>query len=165
MEGEPLDYVKRAAGHVVDLLEPTDVLSIVTFAEQVDVVMPALRVLNKSLIKDHIQRIQTANTTNLYDGLVVGGQQVASIPSHNYLNRILLLTDGEPTAGIKDFASIVGLVAEQKVVPDLAEFATRELDVLDVGESAIFMLWSTLGVRPREEPSGDLFIEVGDPER
>ncbi|MCC6446698.1 MAG: VWA domain-containing protein [Armatimonadetes bacterium] len=115
MEGEPLDYVKRAAGHVVDLLEPTDVLSIVTFAEQVDVVMPARRVLNKSLIKDHIQRIQTGNTTNLYDGLVVGGQQVASIPSQTYLNRVLLLTDGEPTAGIRDFASIVGLVAEQKV--------------------------------------------------
>ncbi|MBM3496009.1 MAG: hypothetical protein FJX72_17050, partial [Armatimonadetes bacterium] len=40
MEGEPLDYVKRACAYVVDLLEPADVLSIVTFEEQVDVVMP-----------------------------------------------------------------------------------------------------------------------------
>jgi Ca-activated chloride channel family protein len=44
MEGEPLEYVKRACGHVVDLLEPNDVLSVVTFEEQVDVVMPARRV-------------------------------------------------------------------------------------------------------------------------
>src|SRR5260370_12133180 len=43
MEGEPLDYVKRACGYVVDLLEPTDRLSLVTFEEQVDVVMPARR--------------------------------------------------------------------------------------------------------------------------
>src|SRR5205823_3061422 len=57
MEGEPLDYVKRACGHVVDLLEPTDVLSVVTFEEQVDVVMPARRVVNKQLIKEHIKRI------------------------------------------------------------------------------------------------------------
>jgi len=114
MEGEPLDYLKRAAGYVVDLLEPTDVLSIVTFAEHVEVVMPARRVINKALIKEHIQRIQIGNTTNLYDGLVVGCQQVASVPPPGFLNRVLLLTDGEPTAGIRDFASIVGLVAEEK---------------------------------------------------
>jgi Ca-activated chloride channel family protein len=114
MEGEPLDYVKRACGHVVDLLEPTDVLSVVTFEEQVDVVMPARRVVNKNLIKEHIARILPGNTTNLYDGIVAGAAQVASVPSTAYVNRMLVLTDGEPTAGIKDFSSIVGAVAEQK---------------------------------------------------
>jgi Ca-activated chloride channel family protein len=114
MEGEPLDYVKRACGHVVDLLEPTDVLSVVTFEEQVDVVMPARRVVNKQLIKEHIQRIQPGNTTNLYDGIVAGASQVASVRSDAYVNRLIVLTDGEPTAGIKDFQSIVGSVQEQK---------------------------------------------------
>src|SRR3979411_2628066 len=66
MEGEPLEYVKRACGYVVDLLEPSDVLSVVTFEEQLDVVMPARRVMNKALIKEHINRIQAGNTTNLY---------------------------------------------------------------------------------------------------
>ncbi len=114
MEGEPLDYVKRACGYVVDLLEPTDVLSVVTFEEQIDVVMPARRVVNKQLIKDHIQRIQPGNTTNLYDGIVAGASQVASVRSDAYVNRLIVLTDGEPTAGIKDFPSIVGAVQEQK---------------------------------------------------
>jgi len=114
MEGEPLDYVKRACGYVVDLLEPTDILSIITFAEQVDVVMPARRVMNKTLIKEHINRIQVGNTTNLYDGLAMAAAQVGSVPAGGYLNRILILTDGEPTAGIKDFGSIVNQVAEVK---------------------------------------------------
>src|SRR5262245_16005302 len=107
MEGEPLEYVKRACGHVVDLLEPSDVLSVVTFEEQVDVVMPARRVVNKQLIKEHIHRIQPGNTTNLYDGIVAGASQVASVRSDAYVNRLIVLTDGEPTAGIKDFQSIV----------------------------------------------------------
>ncbi|MHB1001231.1 MAG: vWA domain-containing protein [Armatimonadota bacterium] len=114
MEGEPLDYVKRACGYVVDLLEPNDILSIVTFEEQVDVLVPARRVVNKALLKEHINRIQAGNTTNLYDGMVVGCNQVASVMSEGYVNRVLILTDGEPTAGIKDFQSIVGQVAEQK---------------------------------------------------
>ncbi len=114
MEGDPLEYVKRACGYVVDLLEPSDVLSIVTFEEQVDVVMPARRVMNKALIKEHINRIQAGNTTNLYDGMVAGCMQLASLNAPGYLNRALILTDGEPTAGIKDFNSIVQQVAEQK---------------------------------------------------
>jgi len=114
MEGEPLDYVKRACGYVVDLLEPNDILSVVTFAEQVDVLVPARRVVNKTLLKEHINRIEVGNTTNLYDGLMVGCQQVAASRSEGYVNRVLLLTDGDPTAGIKDFSTIVGQAAEQK---------------------------------------------------
>jgi len=114
MEGEPLDYVKGACAYVVDLLEPNDILSVVTFEEQVEVLVPARRVVNKTLLKEHINRVEVGNTTNLYDGVVVGCQQVASVMSEGHVNRVLLLTDGEPTAGIKDFTSIVGQVAEQK---------------------------------------------------
>lgn len=114
MEGEPLEYVKRACGHVVDLLDQADILSIVTFEERVDVVMPARRVMNKALIKEHLNRIQPGNTTNIYDGLVAGASQVASVRSDGYLNRVVILTDGEPTAGVKDYGSIVGAAAEQR---------------------------------------------------
>lgn len=114
MEGEALEYVKRACSYVVDLMEPNDVLSIVTFEEQVDVLMPARRVMNKALIKEHINRIEAGNTTNLYDGLMAGCLQLASLNAPGYLSRALILTDGEPTAGIKDFNSIVMQVAEQK---------------------------------------------------
>jgi Ca-activated chloride channel family protein len=114
MEGEPLEYVKQACGYVVDLLEPNDTLSVITFAEQVEVLVPARRVINKSLLKEHINRIEVGNTTNLYDAIVAGCQQVAATRSEGYVNRVLLLTDGDPTAGIKDFASIVGQAAEQK---------------------------------------------------
>jgi Ca-activated chloride channel family protein len=116
MEGEPLEYVKRACDYVVDMLEPNDILSIVTFEEQVDVLMPARRVVNKALVKEHIHRLEVGNTTNLYDGMMAACMQIASVlqQTPGYVNRVLLLTDGEPTAGLKDFNSIVQQVAEQK---------------------------------------------------
>jgi Ca-activated chloride channel homolog len=114
MEGDPLEYVKRACGHVVDLLDQNDILSIVTFEERVDVVMPARRVVNKALVKEHINRIQPGNTTNIFDGLAAGASQVASVRSEGYVNRVVVLTDGEPTAGVKDYSSIVGCAAEQR---------------------------------------------------
>ena len=114
MEGEPLEYVKRACGYVVDLLEPADILSIVTFEERAEVLMPARRVVNKTLVKEHINRIEVGTTTNIFDGIAAAASQVASVPGAGYVNRVLLFTDGEPTAGQKDFNSIVGLAAEEK---------------------------------------------------
>jgi len=76
--------------------------------------MPARRVVNKQLVKEHINRLDVGNTTDLYGGIAMGASQVASVASQGYVNRALLFTDGEPTAGNKDFNSIVGQVVEQK---------------------------------------------------
>lgn len=107
MEGQPLDYVKQACAHVVDLLTPNDILSIVTFEETVDVLMPPQRVTNKQPIKDGIQRLMPGNTTNLYDGLSLAMQQVVSVQESARATRMVVLSDGDPTAGIKDFSALV----------------------------------------------------------
>lgn len=114
MEGPPLDYAKNAICHVVDLLSPNDILSIVTFEETVDVLMPPQRVTNKQLIKDGVQRLLPGNTTNLYDGLMLAAQQVASIGDPSRATRMIVLSDGDPTAGIKDFQSLVNQAGEIK---------------------------------------------------
>ncbi len=107
MEGPPLDYVKQACTYVVDLLSPDDVLSIVTFEETVDVLMPPQRVTNRQPIKDGIQRLQPGNTTNLYDGIALAAQQLLQTADPGRATRMVVLSDGDPTVGIKDFASLV----------------------------------------------------------
>jgi Ca-activated chloride channel homolog len=114
MEGPPLEYVKQACNYVVDLLTPNDILSIVTFEETVDVLMPPQRVTSKEPIKQGIARLMPGNTTNLYDGLALGAQQVASVTDPGRATRLVVLTDGDPTAGIKDFSALVGHAGEIK---------------------------------------------------
>ncbi|CAN5405078.1 VWA domain-containing protein [soil metagenome] len=106
MEGAPLEYVKQACAFVVDMLGPDDVLSIVTFEETVDVLMPPQRVTSKEPIKAGIARLMPGNTTNLYDGLALGLQQVLQVSEMGRAPRMVVLTDGDPTAGIKDFAAL-----------------------------------------------------------
>jgi len=114
MEGMPLEYVKQACSHVVDMLTPNDILSIVTFEETVDVLMPPQRVTNKGPIKDGIQRLMAGNTTNLYDGLSLGMQQVVGVQEPGRATRMIVLTDGDPTAGIKDFGALSQHASEIK---------------------------------------------------
>ncbi len=114
MEGPPLDYVKQACSYVVDLLTSNDILSIVTFEETVEVLMPPQRVTAKQPIKDGIQRLAPGNTTNLYDGLTLGLQQAASVGEPGRATRLVVLTDGDPTAGIKEFSALVAHAGEIK---------------------------------------------------
>lgn len=107
MEGPPLDYAKQAVQYVVDLLSPNDVLSIVVFDETVDVLMPPQRVTNKQAIKDGVAQIQPGYTTNISDAMTLAAQQLASQDDLSRATRMVFLTDGEPTAGIKDFHPLV----------------------------------------------------------
>jgi Ca-activated chloride channel homolog len=114
MEGPPLEYVKQACSYVVDLLTSNDILSIVTFEEVVDVLMPPQRVTDKQRIKDGITRLMPGNTTNLYDGLSLGLQQVMSVNDPGRATRLVVFSDGDPTAGIKDFGALTQHAAEIK---------------------------------------------------
>jgi Ca-activated chloride channel family protein len=114
MEGAPLDYVKQACNYVVDMLSPNDVLSIVTFEETVDLLMPPQRVSHKQPIKDGVARLQPGNTTDLYGGISMAAQQIAGVEAAGRATRMVVLSDGDPTTGIKDFASLVQLAGDIK---------------------------------------------------
>jgi len=112
MEGAPLEYAKQACGHVVDLLGPNDVLSIVVFDEIVEVLMAPQRVTDKVAVKAGIAQLTPGYTTNLYDGITLAAQQLGMAEDPNRVTRMVVLTDGEPTAGIKDFAPLVAHAGE-----------------------------------------------------
>lgn len=112
MEGQPLEFVKQACSHVVDLLTPNDILSIVTFEEMVEVLMPPQAVSNKDMVKAGIARLQAGNTTNLFDGISLALQQVSQYVETNRATRMIVLTDGDPTAGIKDYTALVNHAGE-----------------------------------------------------
>lgn len=114
MEGAPLEYVKQACSYVVDLLGPNDVLSIVTFEETVDVLMPPQRVTRKEPIKAGIQRLMPGNTTDLHGGISLAAQQVMQVTDSGRATRLIVLSDGDPTTGIKDFSALVGLAGDVK---------------------------------------------------
>lgn len=114
MEGTPLEYVRHACSYVVDLLTPTDILSVVTFEEFVEVLLPPQRVTDKAMVKERIATIQPGNTTNLYEGLSIGAGQALHTKEGNRATRMVVLSDGDPTAGVQDFPSLVNLAGEMK---------------------------------------------------
>lgn len=122
MEGPPLEYAKQACQYVVDLLGPNDILSIVTFEEVVNVLMPPQRVSAKDPIKAGIAAITAGNTTDLYGGIAQGLNQVVQSNEPGRATRLVILSDGDPTTGIKDFASLTAFAGEVKAKGVTATF-------------------------------------------
>ncbi len=107
MEGKPIESVKTAVSLIVDQLTDADMLSIVTFGENVEVLMPASRVLNRELIKQHVGRIRPKGTTNLYAGMATAAEELLKVGTPQALSRVILLTDGEANEGIVEYADII----------------------------------------------------------
>lgn len=102
MTGKPLAYSKRACQFVVDQLGGRDVLSMVTFDDEVQTIVPPVRVSNKGELKQRIERIQTGSCTNLSGGLIEGARHALASKNAepNAVNRVIVLSDGHANRGI-----------------------------------------------------------------
>ena len=92
MQGTRMDMVKAAAGQLIRQFRPQDMLSVVTFSDRADVLIPPTRA--SEVREDHrINLIQPSGGTEIYQGLALGVQQLRSLDDR-YLRQLILLTDG-----------------------------------------------------------------------
>ncbi len=97
-----IHYAKSALLSLVDRLSPDDILSIVIYDDVVEVLRPSGRVRDRREIHRLIERIAPRGSTNLGGGMVKGLQQVAANASREFVNRVVLLSDGLANQGITD---------------------------------------------------------------
>jgi Ca-activated chloride channel homolog len=100
MAGSPLRHALQAAQAVIDLLEPDDIISIVTFDDTISTIIPPQHPTDKKALKDKIRGVRAGGATNLSGGWIEGCKHVKAKHDPQKLNRVLLLTDGEANDGI-----------------------------------------------------------------
>lgn len=103
MAGEgKIDYAKRALNTLIDQLSGEDILSIVIYDDRVDVLREASPVRDKWELKRLIESVSPRGSTNLGGGMIEGFRQVEHNVSREYVNRVILLSDGLANQGITD---------------------------------------------------------------
>ena len=113
MAGEPLEASKRAIATLARRLAPQDVLGVVTFDNQGDVVVPATRMrdLNAGELDARIMGIRAGGSTDLSAGYLLGlreaGRATATLGSLGA--TVLVVSDGHVNAGIADPVILAGL--------------------------------------------------------
>ena len=136
MQGAKLAAMKEATKRVIDTLTPNDIVAIVLFDEQVQVLLPAAPATDKEALKARVDTIEEAGGTAMSGGLLAGQAELRGNMASDRVSALLLLTDGQ-TWGDEDRCRAIardlgqegvritalGLGAEwnEKLLDDLAE--------------------------------------------
>jgi Ca-activated chloride channel family protein len=110
MNGEKIAHAREAALALVDQLDEHDRLAVIHYGNDV-VVFPGTFVSpdNKRRLKSFISRIQDEGGTNIGEGLAAGKAQLDKGRTDFKVNRLILLSDGQPTVGITSSQGLVRL--------------------------------------------------------
>ena len=114
MGGDRLDAAKAASVSAVERLHPDDVVSVIAFDDQVNVVAPPAPRVRQFQLVQQLSDLDSGGSTNLSGGWLRGRQHMEQ--AHGMLGslegssrRIVLLTDGHANAGIVDPSTLVEL--------------------------------------------------------
>ncbi len=99
MRGQKMEYARQAACYAVEQLLPTDRVSVTIYDDQVETLIASTPAANKANIIHQIKRIHSRGSTALHAGWVQGGIQVSQHLNPEYLNRVILLSDGLANVG------------------------------------------------------------------
>ena len=94
MKGARLDKVKVAAHQIIEHMSAEDILSIVSFSDRADVLIPASPVRDKTALRATVNIMRADGGTEIYHGLAAGLEQCRRHVGPKMVNHIILLTDG-----------------------------------------------------------------------
>jgi Ca-activated chloride channel family protein len=106
-----LSLAKQAALESIHRLEAEDRFAVVTYDDEVDVVMPGTQASPEARREAarRLAGIQPRNSTDLHAGWLTGCEQAAAGLQAEGVNRVLLLTDGLANRGVTDAAELARL--------------------------------------------------------
>jgi Ca-activated chloride channel family protein len=108
--------VKAAATQVLRSLRPQDILSVVTFSDRAEVVIPAAYYQQeRSRLEAKIQMIRPSGATEIYQGLEAGVKEVMRSVDARRVNHVILLTDGHTYGDEQQCLTLASKVAEHGI--------------------------------------------------
>jgi Ca-activated chloride channel family protein len=94
-----IENAKEAALLAVDKLDCSDILSVVAYNHEVEVLVPATKLTDKRSVREEIRRLNADGTTALYAGVQKGADEVRKFLVRQRVNRIVLISDGLANVG------------------------------------------------------------------
>ena len=165
-----LDLVKRAFQMLLDELQPTDTVSIVTYASRDEIVLSGVPAADKVRIMEAISGLEAGGSTNSAAGIQTAYQLAEEYAVPGGVNRILMATDGDFNVGMTSEGDLARLVMEKKqsgvrltmLGVGYGNYKDNKLEALaDYGDGNYYYLDSIFEARRAlVTEAGGTFIEV-----
>ena len=114
MQGEKIQRAREAAIGALDMLRADDIVSIIAYDSDVNVLVPATKLTDKEHVASIIRAIQPGGNTALFGGVSKGAAEVRKFMDEKHVNRIILLSDGLANVGPSSPGELGDLGASMK---------------------------------------------------
>ncbi len=119
MSGEKIRRLREAVKQIVDRMEPSDFISVIAFDASTKTLVSSTTAQDKNKIKRQVDGLSAGSTTEMAPALRAGLAEVKKQRSPDRLDRLLLLTDGQPTDDEQDSVRM-GEAAGREGIPIIA---------------------------------------------
>jgi Ca-activated chloride channel family protein len=102
-----IEFVRRGLELMVENLEPEDEITLITYSNEARIVAEQVGADGRAELLEIISSLGADGGTNLHDGLQLAFDQVRRRQSAETQNRVILLSDGQPTVGVTDTEEIL----------------------------------------------------------
>jgi Ca-activated chloride channel family protein len=111
MRGAKMIEARKAAIQAVERLGRRDIISVVTYNDSVQVLVPATRLTDKQPVIDKVRQVTADGRTALFAGVSKGAAEVRKFLTLERANRIILVSDGLANVGPKTPSELGELAA------------------------------------------------------
>ncbi len=108
-----LPLLKKAMTLLLNQLQPTDQVAIVTYAGSTSLVLPSTPCSNKSAIQAAIDNLQSGGSTNGEGGIQLAYKTAEQTLLKNGINRVILATDGDFNVGITSREELEKIITDK----------------------------------------------------
>jgi Ca-activated chloride channel homolog len=123
-DGDKMPRVKQSLMTMLDKLREDDIVSIIVFDTDAEVLLPARAIGNGERVRRAIELIEPNGSTNLHAGLMLGYREAQKNFQKDATNRVILLTDGIANVGTTD---------PQRIAAESSEFNGLGVDLSTIG--------------------------------
>lgn len=114
MKGQKINSAVEAAKLVVASLSENDWVSIITFSDEVQAIVPSTKAIDKDAIFSALDKIRTVSGTRMQYGMEMAIREMRKTKFSGKANRMIILTDGE-TEG-EDWCRTIALQEKENSV-------------------------------------------------
>lgn len=99
MSGDRIAFAREGAIEALRRLGPDDWFSLVAYDHRVETLVPPQRVEDRRRIEWIIRSLEVGGNTNLHGGVEQGARELRRMTRAGFLNRLVLLSDGQANVG------------------------------------------------------------------
>ena len=106
---DKITFVRQGLHLLINELENEDRLALITYSDDVTTVFGLENTLDATAMHYRVDALDAGGSTNFHDGLETGFQIVEAVQDPERESRVIMISDGMPTAGITDMNQIISM--------------------------------------------------------